>query len=402
MNEKRIVVGHFSEAYPPLMDGVGQVVKNYADIEKNKYGYDVRIITSIRVDQMADCPNDDNIIRSPMYPFPGIEPYGLTFISRENKKKIWSIDYDIIHTHSPFSFGMLGKKVAKKKGIPYITTFHTQFKQDLLHHTHSRLITNLTIKGLLRHYESADAVTAPNQNSIDVLSSYGFKGHVYLVENATDMKIPTDEEKRIYRTKALGLVNVDTNRPTLLYVGQHKDEKNIPLLIKSLKLLKDKGIKFNMIFVGDGAGRKNYEKMVDEFCLTDYVTFFGETTDREEVAAFYALADYFLFPSKYDTSSLTLREASAFAVPCILVESVTSEEFSDGVNGFVSQDTPEAYAESIASAIEGGSEYRKIIGENAKRTIYKSFDDSVAKLDMIYKRILGKTAVADNTYQVKE
>ena len=180
------------------------------------------------------------------------------------------------------------------------------------------------------------------------------------------------------------------------------DEKNIPLLIKSLKLLKDKGIKFNMIFVGDGAGRKNYEKMVDEFCLTDYVTFFGETTDREEVAAFYALADYFLFPSKYDTSSLTLREASAFAVPCILVESVTSEEFSDGVNGFVSQDTPEAYAESIASAIEGGSEYRKIIGENAKRTIYKSFDDSVAKLDMIYKRILGKTAVADNTCQVKE
>ena len=390
MSWKKIIVGHFSEAYPPLMDGVGQVVKNYVSIEEEKYGYDARVITSIRVDQMSDCTDDEKIIRSPMYPFPGLKPYGLTFISRENKRKIWAIDYDIIHTHSPFSLGMLGKRIARKKNIPYVTTFHTQFRQDILHHVHSKAIADIAVHFLVRHYNNADAVTAPNQRSLDVLRSYGFTGKAYIVENATDMKIPTVEEKAALRKMALNLVKVDESKPVLLYIGQHKDEKNIPLLINSLRILKENGLSFNMVFVGDGAGRKHYEKMVSDFGLDGCTVFYGETTDRKEIAAFYSLADIFLFPSKYDTSSLTLRESAAFSVPCILVESVTSEEFTDGFNGLVAKDTPEAYADAITAAINGGESLRISLGTNANHTIYKSFEDSVAKLDLIYRELLGK------------
>lgn len=378
----RLIAGEFSEAYPPLMDGVGQVVEHYSDILRNDFGYDVRVITTIK--EGVSVPDEENILRAVMHPLKPLGPYGYITVPKAIRKKILEIDYDIIHTHSPFTLGALGRKIARKRGIPHVTTFHTQFRQDIEGVTHSRLLAGIVTSFLVKHYNKADAVLAPNKRSADVLRFYGYKGEITIVENATEMRIPSEDEKAELRKKALSLVDIDQGKPVLLYIGQHKDEKNIPLMIESLRLLKDKA-SFNMIFVGDGSQRQNYERKVKEYGIENTI-FFGETRDRGVIAALYAIADIFLFPSMYDTSSLTLRESSAFAVPCVLVESVTSEEFTDGFNGYIAQNDPVSYADSIFRAINDPG--RKEIGENARRTIYKTFQDSVRKLDQIYQSLL--------------
>ena len=110
MSGEKIIVGHFSEAYPPLMDGVGQVVKNYVSIEEEKYGYDARVITSIRVDQMSDCTDDEKIIRSPMYPFPGLKKDEaviiilrgvVVMVSRNEKRPPMTVSYAMDFPLSP-------------------------------------------------------------------------------------------------------------------------------------------------------------------------------------------------------------------------------------------------------------------------------------------------------------
>lgn len=44
---RQIIIGEFNESYPPLMDGVGQVVKNYSECLIKEHNYDVRVLTTI-------------------------------------------------------------------------------------------------------------------------------------------------------------------------------------------------------------------------------------------------------------------------------------------------------------------------------------------------------------------
>ena len=386
---EKIVAGEFSEAYPPLMDGVGQVVKNYERILRDEYGYNVYVVTTY--DSKTGIPDTDNhaIIRFPMHVIKRLGAYGITVMKRDIKKKAAGIDYDIIHTHSPFSIGSLGRRIAKKKHIPHVTTFHSQFRTDVLDFTHSKMLADIVTKYLVRHYKKADAVIAPNHRSAEVLRSYGYKGPVTIIENATDMEIPSQEKEEEYRAHALSLLGLCAKtRPVLLFVGQHSDKKNIPLIIESLRILKDKGIDFQMVFVGDGEDRKKYVEMIREYGLQDNVIFYGITRNREDIAAFYSLSDLAVFPSLYDTSSLVKRESAAHATPCLLVESVSSEGVKDKFNGFIAKPDAASYAEYIEEILSDNS-LRRTVGENARRTLYRNFSDAVRELDELYRKLIS-------------
>ena len=386
---KKIVAGEFSEAYLPLMDGVGQVVKNYERILRDEYGYDVRVVTTYNSKTGNPEPSDSHVIRFPMHVMKRLGAYGITVMKQDIKKKVMDIDYDIIHTHSPFSIGALGRRIAKKKHIPHVTTFHSQFRTDVLDFTHSNLLADIVTKYLVHHYNEADAVIAPNHRSAEVLRSYGYKGSVTIIENATDMEIPSPEKEAEYKAHALSLLNLsEKTRPVFLFVGQHSDKKNIPLIIESLRILKDKGIDFQMVFVGDGEDRKKYEKMIAEYGLQDNVIFYGITRNREDIAAFYSLADLFLFPSLYDVSCLVKREAAAHSVPCMFVESVTSEGVEDRFNGFIAKPDAVSYAKYIEEILSD-DELRKTVGENARRTLYRNFSDAVKEIDELYRKLIA-------------
>lgn len=386
---EKIVAGEFSEAYPPLMDGVGQVVKNYERILRDEYGYNVYVVTTY--DSKTGIPDTDNhaIIRFPMHVIKRLGAYGITVMKRDIKKKAAGIDYDIIHTHSPFSIGSLGRRIAKKKHIPHVTTFHSQFKKDVLEFTHINVLADIVTKYLVHHYNTADAVIAPNHRSAEVLHSYGYKGDVTIIENATDMEIPTPEQEHRNQMHALSLLGLEKKtRPVLLFVGQHSDKKNIPLIIESLRILKDKGIDFQMVFVGGGEDKEKYVKMVAEYNLQDNVIFYGITRDREDMSALYSLADLFLFPSLYDVSCLVKREAAAHSVPCMFVESVTSEGVEDKFNGFISKPDASSYAEYIEKILSDDN-LRRTVGETARQTLYRSFYDAAKEIDELYRKLIS-------------
>ena len=374
------------------MDGVGQVVRNYEENLSRYFGYDVAVVTTYST--KAEMPDDGErqVIRFPMTPLKRLGAYGITRMPKDIKKRVKDIDYDIIHSHSPFSVGALGAKIARERHIPHVTTFHSQYRKDILGFTHSEFLADVGIKYLMRHYEKADAVVIPNRKSIEVLRSYGYDGDITIIENGTDMKVPSEEEKKAFRKRALTLLGLDAiTKPVLLFIGQHRDEKNIPLMIESLRILKERNVDFLMVFVGDGEGRQGYIRKTAEYGLSDNVIFYGITRNREDIAAFYSLADLFLFPSPYDTSSLSTRETAAFSLPCLFIESPTSEGIEDKVNGYISEPYPEAYADYIIRILSDDS-MRRIVGENARKTRYRSFYDAAKDIDELYRKLIGRQA----------
>ena len=388
---RQIIIGEFNESYPPLMDGVGQVVKNYSECLIKEHNYDVRVLTTINSKEKKLMVNDpEYVMRAIMHPVPGLGPYGIVTFPAGLKKKIKNIDFDIIHTHAPAFLGQYAVKICKEKKIPLVTTFHSQFKKDIKSFVKNDAITDFATAQAIKHYYEADAVLAPNKNSVDVLRSYGYTGDVKIVLNATDMPIPSPDEIEKEREKGFDLIGKNSNTPILLFIGQHREEKNLTLLIKSLHILDSKGIPFFMVFAGDGPEKKHYEKLVEEYHLQNKVTFLGRITDRYIIRCLYSISSIFLFPSLYDTSSLVPREAAAYSLPLIYINgAATAEGIIDNKNGFLSDNTPEAYANRIEQVLSNEN-LRREAGIGARKLLYRSWSDAANDVSNIYEELIAK------------
>ncbi|MCK9287629.1 MAG: glycosyltransferase [Sphaerochaetaceae bacterium] len=385
----KMVIGEFCESFPPLMDGVGNVMKNYTE-EMIKRGHEARTITTGNR-EAAEYDRAHAIsytIRCRMFPLPGLKPYGLVIEDIPFKKKLNAIDFDLVHAHSPFVLGNLAKQIAEKKHIPMVATFHTQFREDILGIVKSENIADGITNLVLKHYQAADQVWTPSDWSRQKLYEYGFKGKVTVVENACDMDTPTPTEHERYRNEGLALANVSFPMPMFLYVGQHKDEKNIRFTLNALLLLKQKGIPYRMVFVGEGANKQSYEEFVQEHDLAQQILFLGKITDREKLKALYAAATLFLFPSKYDISAVVMREAAAFNLPLIfLAGSCTAGPIIDGKNGFLTNDDEQEYARKIEWIIRHPQAI-ETAGAGAHHTLYRHWRDAADEVEQRYRELI--------------
>ena len=113
----------------------------------------------------------------------------------------------------------------------------------------------------------------------------------------------------------------------LLYVGRLAPEKDIGLLKEAFG--KVSGIR--LAIVGDGPARADLER---EFAGTP--TVFTGLLQGDDLAAAYASADVFVFPSTTDTLGMAMLEALASGLPVVAARSGgSSEVVGDGESGLL-------------------------------------------------------------------
>lgn len=104
----------------------------------------------------------------------------------------------------------------------------------------------------------------------------------------------------------------DVNELRILAVANLKPQKNQIVLIKALAMLKDQN--FVCDIVGEGEQRENLEKSIAEEKLNG-ITLHGL---QKDVLPFYEIADVFVMPSLHEGFGISLVEAMASGVPCIV------------------------------------------------------------------------------------
>jgi glycosyltransferase involved in cell wall biosynthesis len=324
---------------------------------------------------------------------PGINPYGLVVKSREFRHQVRAIPFDIIHTHAPFVLGRFAEEMIRYRKIPMVATFHTLYKDDFYGATHSKTMTEHLVRMILKHFETADEVWTPTEWSKRKLYEYGFEGEVIVMPNGCDMVLPSEQQHAAYRSAGRAALKLDKDIPVCLYVGQLKKEKNIGLTIEALGLARAKKFDFHMVFVGTGSDRPYFERMLEERNLAKSSTFTGRISDREQLKTMFAASDLFLFPSQYDTSALVMQEAAAFGVPLVnTAGSATAFMTNDGVNGFVTDNKSEAFAERLM-ALMGDMDTVKKAGAEARKTIYRHWSTVIDEVEERYLRMHAR-----NTY----
>lgn len=110
--------------------------------------------------------------------------------------------------------------------------------------------------------------------------------------------------------------------------------KGVELLLRAFKSVLEKNGGAELLIVGDGDERKNYERVAEKLHISRHVTFLGAVSD-EELPGVYSRASCFVLPSTdtSETFGLVLLEAMASGVPVIAsrlpgVDSVVSDGYS--------------------------------------------------------------------------
>ena len=245
------------------------------------------------------------------------------------------------------------------------------------------LFVDFLLQLTLDFYNAADLVWVPNNATGLTLREYGYNGSFEVMANGTDMQIPDKVKLLKYRAKGLDMIDAGPDEFVMSFVGQHRWEKNVRLIIEALKMLQASGKQCKMVFVGEGYAARDMTQLVRQYQLHDQVVFLGVITDRKELQNVYAASDLFVFPSVYDNSPLVIQEAAAFGVPSVVVKNSSSAEgILDGVNGFLIENET-ASLTTVINELMKHPEVIRIAGEGATKSLYHPWEVIV---DNVYHR----------------
>lgn len=149
----------------------------------------------------------------------------------------------------------------------------------------------------------------------------------------------------------------------IVSVGRLAPEKHFENIIPVAKMLRDMSTDFVWHIVGDGSEQARLESLIVENDLKDHVIL-----DRSKANPYPYMryADLFVHPSYVESQGLTVLEAMALGVPCVVTKSHGPCEFiEDGVNGLLTEQSPESLAEEVSAILNDKKLYQHI-KENTK------------------------------------
>lgn len=379
-------VGLFADSFPPIIDGVSNAVYCYARIIKERYGDCVVATPKNKIDNDSfsfPVVRYDSIplhVPHKNLPYRAGNPYDTKTIRQLTSEKL-----DIIHAHSPFTSAILAKMVGRGR-VPIVSTYHTKYEIDFADLIESKLFRQIALDFVVTNMSAADEVWTVSNGAGLALRKIGYKGDYRIMENGTDFARGTAPQPEV--EKLYAKYGIESDELVFLYVGRMMWYKNIRITLDALRLLRGRGIKFRMFFIGDGYDAPSIKQYAEDNGLGDVCEFVGSVRDRELLRTYYSMSDMFLFPSTFDTSGLVVKEAAACDCPALLVRgSCACEGVTDDFTGFLADENPYSCSMRILSAVQD-REHMRQVGANAGQHIYLSWDDAVAKAYNRYGEIL--------------
>lgn len=173
----------------------------------------------------------------------------------------------------------------------------------------------------------------------------------------------------------------------VLFVGVMTERKGIQYLLKAAEVLADQ---IEVTLVG---AYNNSDHVFDSYL--DLCNFVG-AVPHDEVQRYMQQADVFVFPSLGEGMSLSVLEAMACGLPCIVsANSGANDAIEEGVNGFVVEaQSVDALVEKILWCTENRSKLPQM-GDAARRTAKEySWEAYGDRLAMIMTDIIENGVVA--------
>lgn len=346
--------GFFTDTYFPQVSGVATSIKTLKD-ELEKKGHQVYIFTTTD-------PNakefEEDVIRMPSVPFVSFKDRRIVV------RGMWyayliakELELDLIHTHTEFGAGMLGKMVGKKLKIPVIHTYHTMYEDYLHYIAKGKVVKPAHVKYFSRMFANhTTGVVCPSERVIDKLEEYGVTAPMRIIPTGIDIKKFDRPDITAAMKKKLRLeLGLTDNSLMLLSLSRISYEKNIQTIIKGFPKIIDRFPEAYLIIVGNGPYVDELKALAQECGVSESVKFTGEVPN-DDVAIYYKAADYFVSASTSETQGLTYTEAMAAGTPCIVEGNAYLNALFDDITLGITFQTDTDFAEAFIQYVEAGIE----------------------------------------------
>lgn len=309
-------IGFFTDTYFPQVSGVATSIRTLKN-ELEKQGHEVYIFTT--TDPDAD-EFEKDIVRMPSVPFISftdrrIVVRGLWFAYQIAKE----LELEIIHTHTEFGIGFLGKMVANRLRIPVIHTYHTMYEDYLHYIANGKVVRPSHVKHFIKMFVNhSTGVVCPSKRVVDTLKRYEVDVPMRIIPTGIDVSRFSRPDITKKDTDQLrDKLGLHTDDLMILSLSRISYEKNIHVIVQQFPEVLMSYPNARLVIVGKGPYREDLEELSRQLGVEDYIQFTGEVP-HEDVAYYYHAADYFVSASTSETQGLTYAEAIASGTQCIV------------------------------------------------------------------------------------
>ena len=349
----------FSDAYHPRVSG--QVVSidefGHGLVER---GHSICIVCpAYPSDRMEGIVDSFSTIRVPS---------GTAFVSSEDRlalpwfewhvlRKVDEFKADIVHIHTEFSVGAMGRRYCRSRGFPIISTCHTHYElymKGYLPFLPERVGKQTARTWLKSIYAHDNMIITPSRSIMEELKGYGIERNFAVIPTGVNNRVfyPRLAEGLAFRQRLEKSNSGFEHAHLLLYIGRIGQEKNIDLLAQALPEIFNEDPLARLLVVGEGPHKTELQASIKAMGLEEKVAWM-EYQPRRELPAIYSAACVFTFPSKTETQGLVTIEALLCGTPVVGVNKMGTAEILEGdIGGFLADDDPKDYAEKVLRLIQ--------------------------------------------------
>jgi glycosyltransferase involved in cell wall biosynthesis len=290
-----------------LPEQINGVVTTYKNIEAcaTRDGYNVVVLDPGRF-RYIDCPGYNEVKIA--YP-------------RNLGAKIEEIRPDYIHVATEGPLGLWARAYLSLAGIRHNTAYHTKFPEGLKKlFGIPEFVTWRFVRWFHKH---SGRVLTTTDSMVTELQAHGFDGEVISWTRGVDRDIFHPAHR------------VQTTSRYLLCVSRVSKEKNLEAFFE----MDFPG--YLKIMVGDGPMLETYKKQYPDVHFTGFRT-------GVDLARYYANAEVFVFPSRWETFGIVMIEAMACGTPVAAFPVQGPEDVVDeGVTGCLNDDLKQAVRDAL-------------------------------------------------------
>jgi glycosyltransferase involved in cell wall biosynthesis len=249
-------------------------------------------------------------------PIPRYQGLRIGLPAKQALFRLWSLKRpDVVHIATEGPLGWSALTAAAKLKLPISTGFHTNFHSYSQHYGVGFL--KKPIAAYLRKFHNrAQATLVPTEDLRRELAVQGFE-NLRVVSRGVDTRLFSPARRSPQLRRDWGAAD---GEPVALYVGRIAPEKNLKLVVDAFSGMRARVPRARLVMVGDGPERAALAARNPD------IVFAGMRTG-EDLAAHYASADVFLFPSLTETFGNVTLEAMASGLAVVAYDYAAAQQY---------------------------------------------------------------------------
>lgn len=315
-----------TETYPPEVNGVAMTLGRTVDGLRRR-GHAVELIRPRQDpdDEVTTEGDTFNEVLVSGIPLPRYQGLHLGLPAKGFLLRRWSAHRpDIVHVATEGPLGASALAAARRLDLPVSTGFHTNFDAYCRHYGVGWL--RGAMARYLRHFHNlTDATLVPTQAMAEALGRDGYR-NLAVVSRGVDTRLFSPSRRCPLLRAEWGAKPDDL---VVSYVGRLAPEKNLALLLEAFAAIQRLRPEARLLLVGDGPSRQQLARQRPDII-------FAGMRHGTDLAAHYASADLFLFPSLTETFGNVTAEALASGLGVVAFDCASATDLiQHGKNGLL-------------------------------------------------------------------